>query len=564
MKKGIIIFSIVLISIHVKSQDLSFDWAKQMGGNLGASSYSLKLDESGNIYSTGEFFGNGDFDPGNEIYTLNSFGGTDIFVSKLDSLGEFLWAKKFGGPSHDRCQSIAVDNLSNVFTTGIFEGTVDFDPGTSIYNLTAVGNLNCFISKLDANGNFVWAKQFESTSWSGGMAITVDKLGNVYSTGMFRDTTDFNPGNNCFNLISTGYDDIFISKLDSSGNFVWAKQFEGLDPGNGNGIAVDEEGNIIIMGNFYGSTDFDPGISSFVLTSKGESDIFISKLDSAGNFIWANQLGGSSYDICNSISVDELGNVYTTGRFSGTSDFNPGVEVFNLTSTGEKDIYISKIKSNGDFIWAKRMGGNITSVGNSISVDCSGNVYTTGSFFGTVDFDPGIDIYNLTFAGNYDVFISKLDLYGNFKWAKQLGGPSIDEGNSVVVDAKGNVYTSGTFHETVDFNPCGGSFNLTSVGGNNIFIQKMRQQNVGINKLISNAEVKAYPNPLKNQMIIELGSTYPDLMVVVRNYSGQVISSEAHNFTDKVFLEINGDIGIYLVEIKSANRQVAQIKVIKD
>ena len=234
-----------------------------------------------------------------------------------------------------------------------------------------------------------------------------------------------------FNLTSSGpvgADEIFVSKLDPSGNFLWAKSYGGTDEDRGYSIAVDVKGNTYTTGYFRDIVDFDPGPGVFNLTSAGASDIFISKLDSSGNFIWAKRLGGGNGDIGASIAVDGTGNVYTTGAFIGTADFDPGPGVFNLTPVTppfSDEVFVSKLDSSGNFVWAKSMGGpNTNDAGNSITVDATGNVYTTGHFADTADFDPGLGIFNLFPVWGMDIFISKLDALGNFIYAKNAGSQS--------------------------------------------------------------------------------------------------------------------------------------------
>jgi hypothetical protein len=180
--------------------------------------------------------------------------------------------------------------------------------------------------------------------------------------------------------------------------FQWAKRTGNSGFDYGSSIAVDPSGNVYTTGQFQGFVDFNPDTGVFLLTSAGAEDIFVRKLDASGNLIWAGRMGGTGSDIANSIKVDNSGNVYTTGSFDGTADFDPGAGVFNLTSTGgTKDIFVCKLDASGNFVWAKQMGGlGGYNVGNSIALDASGNVLTTGRFDGTGDFDPGIGTYNLS------------------------------------------------------------------------------------------------------------------------------------------------------------------------
>ncbi len=469
-----------LLSIGVNIANAqNYEWAKSFGGSSGDQGYSIHVDSSGNIYTTGRFEGTVDFDPGAGTANRTSAGSRDVFVQKLDASGNFLWAKSFGGSSSDEGWSI-VDDSGNVYTTGYFEGTVDFNPGSGTANLTSAGFTDVFVQKLDASGNFLWAKSFGGSSISGdaGYSITVDASGNVYTTGDFEGTVDFDPGAGTVNLSSAGLADVFVQKLDASGNFLWAKSFGGSSNDLGYSITVDFSGNVYTTGIFGGTVDFDPGAGTAILSSAGIQDVFVQKLNSSGNYLWAKSFGGSSADYGFSITVDASGNVYTTGWFEGTADFDPGVGTANLTSAGGEDVFVLKLNSSGNYLWVKSLGGSSSDQGLSIAVDASGNIYTTGSFAGLVDFDPGAGTANLSTSGIFDpdVFIQKIDASGNYLWAKSFVGSFSDIGWSITVDASGNVYTTGYFFGTVDFDPGVGTANLSSTFGTiDVFVQKLSQ-----------------------------------------------------------------------------------------
>jgi len=499
VKKILFILLITLATTILHAQDVYFEWAKQMGGSGSLSvGHSIATDASGNVYTTGFFNGTVDFDPGAGVFNLTSGG---IFISKLSAAGDLIWAKQMvaaAGTGSGEGHSIAVDAAGNVYTTGFFTGTVDFDPGPGSFNLTSSGEI--FISKLDAAGNFAWAKQMLTiAAISQNRLIVVDAAGNVYTTGTFFGTVDFDPGAGVFNLSSAGFRDIFVSKLDAAGNFVWAKQMGGsglADDARGYSIAIDGSGNIYTTGEFSGTVDFDPGTGVFNLNSSGVEGIFVSKLDAAGNFAWAKRIGGTLDVVGYSIAVDGPGNIYTTGYFGGTADFDPGPAVFEMSATASNNVFVSKIDASGNFILAKQFGGPGSSGGSSISLDATGNIYTTGSFSRTVDFDPGPGTYNLNTIGiNEDMFVSKLDMNGNLIWAKQMGGgiSSYAAGNSIALDAFRNIYTTGSFSITVDFDPGFGVFNLTSRGVNDMFVHKMSQcTNSSTSSIISASTCSTY------------------------------------------------------------------------
>src|SRR5688572_4794666 len=275
---------------------------------------------------------------------------------------DWIWAKSVGGISFDYSRTMVIDPDNNLYIVGGFYSTTDFDPGTGVFDLTPVGFYDIFVLKLDSTGNFLWVKQFGGLNNDYCNAITIDENGNIYIAGYFRDTCDFDPDAGVFNLTSVGWEDIFICKLTSSGNFIWAKQMGGSYTDNARAIAMDTSGNdcIYITGTYRDTADFDPGAGIFNLTAPGGEAIYITKLDSSGNFVWAKQLGGAHSDLPEKIIVDPTGSgcIYTTGYFRWTGDFDPGVGIYNLSSVGWDDIFISKLDSSGNFIWAKSMGSS--------------------------------------------------------------------------------------------------------------------------------------------------------------------------------------------------------------
>lgn len=489
MKKIFLVTLIILLSTKIYSQGGFYEWAKKLEGIGSKKPYTIKTDTSGNIYTTGSFGNTIDFDPGIGVYNLITTGSYDIFIQKLDSDGNFIWAKSIGGsgPNNDGYGiSLAIDNSENVYITGFFEGTVDFNPGSGTFNLTSNGGRDIFILKLDPNGNFVWAGNIGDIYDDTGIFITVDNSSNVYVTGTFaresylNNAVDFDIGTGIYNLSCNGYSSMFFLKLDNNGNFIWAKEIGNYSQSSVNSLSIDNLGNMYATGNFYSTLDFNPGSGTYNLTGA----IFILKLDINGNFSWAKSIDG--FDLTGfSIATDNFGNIYTSGNFRNTIDFDPGAGVFNLTSTGGDNIFIQKLDVNGNFIWAKMLDASYYSYagydnyGDILSLDKLGNIYTTGVFTGTVDFDPGTGVTNLTSNGSSgykDLFILNIDPNGNLIWVKALDGLSVNSVNatSITVDKSLNVHILGNFEHTIDFDPGLGTAPLTSLSGTfDIFILKL-------------------------------------------------------------------------------------------
>jgi len=175
----------------------------------------------------------------------------------------------------------------------------------------------------------------------------------------------------------------------------------------GKDITVDDAGNVYIIGDFAGTADFDPGSGTSNLTPNGAFDVFITKLDAAGNFVWAKSFGGTDLDKANAIILDRIGNVYITGEFRDTADFDPGKGTKNMTASGNFDIFISQLNASGNLLWAETYGSNIQDKGVALHLDKSGNLYTTGHFMVSVLFDLGTSNYTST-NGSMDAYVLKL------------------------------------------------------------------------------------------------------------------------------------------------------------
>ena len=453
-----IIVLALLLSTGLIAQNPSFEWVKQIGG-IGSDNASTFLDNQGNLYNTGVFSDTVDFDPGPGIMNLTSTGFKDGYIQKLDANGNLLWANHIAPAnvnSMTSTSSISFDSNGFVYLAGFFFGTADFDPGPGTLNLSSIIYGAGFIQKLDTNGNLVWVIPLYEAFRVTADDITIDANGNIFIMGTFKggSPTDFDPGPGTAYLYTYGYDeDVYVLKLDASGNFLWVKQMgsPGLDISGS--IALDSGGNLY--------TTF---------TSSG--NLFIQKLEPNGNSVWMIQIVVGSGK---AITVDASDNIYITGSFSGTKDFDPGPGQTILTSNGSHDIFILKLDSNGNFIWAKQMGGISIDEGISITTDINNNVYTVGQFYNTVDFDPGPGQTIFVSNGNIDLFAQKLNSNGDFLWAKQIGSTDYDRVHHITIDANNNIYTSGSFHLTVDFDLGPGTTNLTSNGNLDGFIQKLNQ-----------------------------------------------------------------------------------------
>jgi hypothetical protein len=478
------------IASIVAQDDVVFDFVKEFRGDAEAG--DMALDYFGNMYVVGGFTGQIDFDPGLGTAILIDNGEGGAFVSKSEPTGNLLWAVAMGGTNPETdfalCTSVATDVEGNVYTTGHFEGTIDFDPGEETAELTGFHGFrrNIFIHKLDSAGNFIWVKAIRTLQFDDFTPdIAIDALGNVYTSGLFLDTIDFDPGEGIFNLTSTpaGLADIFVQKLNSNGDFVWAKSMGGTDFDNARAIAVDSSGNVYTTGRFGDNADFDPGPETTILDNNGP-DVFVSKLDTDGNYEWAKAFRGrGNFSVTSTaIAIDHARNVYTTGFFRDYTDFDPGDDTFELMPMDNEDIFVSRLDPNGNFVWAGSMNlrdfdvnalaGVMGSRSMDISLDFEGKAYITGEYDSQI-----FRIPHFVAVVDTDIFVSKWSADGIREWIKIMHGSSFDRGTSIAIDPSANVFSTGFFSEDIDFDP---GPEDRSVNSNGVYVHKLSSGRFGV------------------------------------------------------------------------------------
>jgi hypothetical protein len=406
-----------------------FEWSTKAGGTLDEQGASIAVDDEGNVYVSGYFSGVATF--GN--FTLTSAGGEDVFIGKLNPVGQWQWAVRVGGPLDDRGLSIGVDGQGNAYVTGYFQGSATF--GTSA--LTSAGSRDIFVTKFNAQGQSQWAVRVGDTSFDQGNSIAVDGLGNSYVTGSFVESANFGS----IALYASVSHDIFIAKLNAQGQWQWAVKAGGSTSDQGNAITLDGSSNIYVTGFFVNTSSF----GSTTLTSN-QRDIFVAKLNAEGQWQWAVKAGGANLDEGYSIGVDAQGNSYVTGKCDGPATFG------NLTINSSAR-FISKLNSQGQWQWVIPM----SSVG-TIAVDNSGNsfVFTTGQ---------SGQVFGSSTMPQSGVCLAKVNNQGQWQWA------ILTPGSCIALDGQMNIFTSGGFANTQVF----GNTSLSSSGSVDVFVAKLQE-----------------------------------------------------------------------------------------
>jgi hypothetical protein len=364
-------------------------WVRRMGGDAGDFGTKLTIDTGGNAYITGWFGEAADFGP----FTLTSAGNNDGFAMKLDESGNVTWARRWGAGLNDSGKGIGVDAAGNVYALGVHSDLTG-NPNSP--------NDGHDVFKFSPTGTLAWTRSVATQNINSSGDMAVDAAGNVYVAGAFSGSVDFDPSSKTKYAYAGPSSSAFVLKLTSAGNYGWVTPFVGQMSGSAahaQSIALEAAGNVVVGGYYLGTVDFNPTGGTTTLPSVGGG--FITKLNNNGALVWAKALAKdpsnteSGATFVYGLAIDAAGSIYATGRFAGIVDFDPGVgthsvrSVRNATDTADSaDIFAVKLNSAGNFQWAETFGGSGDDLGWGVAVSSTGVVHLTGSFSGSVDFNP--------------------------------------------------------------------------------------------------------------------------------------------------------------------------------
>lgn len=468
------ILLVTLLQLSITSFGQNFIWSKNIGSTGNDGGNAIQVTQDGDIYSCGFFYDSIDIDPGDGVTQVTSAGSADMYIMKQNTNGDLVWAKTIGGSGIDRAYSLDYDMDGNIYVTGQYYGTVDFDPGSGVLSKTSNGMHDIFLMKMDQDGNMLWAITIGGAATDFGRALTIGQDGQVYLTGFYSETVDFDPGvgNTTYSASSMQFYDVFISKYSVDGDLIWAKSIGGPGMEDAFCITTNTWNEVYITGYFEETTDFDPGVSTSLQTSNGAYDAFVLKLDADGNHIWNKTMGGVGNDITRAVACDNDGNIICTGSFTESFDADAGPDIVPFLSAGLTDAFVVKMDVDGQLVWAQTLGGTENDETKTIAIDFEGNYYLSGSFGSTIEIEsPEFPV--ITAVGGTDIFIEKLHPDGSLGWVQTLGGPSFDLANSVVSDASGSIYITGNYSDNADFDPGSNAYNMTSNGGSDIYLTKL-------------------------------------------------------------------------------------------
>lgn len=342
-------------------------WARQFGDALDIQTGTgVAAAPNGDVLVTGSFGGQMQMDG----VSLSASGTRSVFVARLTSSGDVVWAKGFAGASLFDDQAVAVDANGNVLLVGGFFGSIDFGGGP----LASAGNEDMYLAKLDANGNHLWSKRFGDGGPQPRYAVRVgaDAAGNVLLATSYTGTVDLGGGPLA---ASGGGPDLLVAKLDANGNHLWSKRFGDAEAqfGEGWALAVTAAGDIVVGGDFDGKLDLGGGL----LVSGSIADAFLARFTGDGAHVWSKAFKAGTYALPRAVAVDKDGGVFFTGYFTGSLDLGGGT--MQAPGVG-KDVFLGKFTAAGAHVWSTRFGDTADQYAYGLAADATGNAYVAGSF----------------------------------------------------------------------------------------------------------------------------------------------------------------------------------------
>lgn len=443
----------------------------------------LFKESNGNTIIAGSYANSvNDIDPGAAtvaLPTANSFG---FYIIKYSASGSYISHMSVNGTANVMAQDVARDAAGNYFVVGDFSGTVDFDPSAAVFNANSgTSNGKAFIAKYDQNFNFLSVNTFTATNYSAFQSIKIDAAGKIYLGGYFWGTQDFDFGAGVANETSTTTGSNMFVMYDSNMNllnrFVNFGRFKTL-------CEVDNSGNIYLAGSFDAVSDFDPSAATYTLNTAGGFDVYVAKYNSSMALQWVGQMGNSATETLKQLKLDANGNPILLGEFSGTVDFDISSTSTYTIAAVATDNFLVRISAFGLFNWARHyqlstVSSNVT--GDYVNVDSNNNIYFTGGFSGTKNFNNNGTAFNMIATGDVDGFVEKLDNTGTQQWCFRFGGSAAGYnytgGHCIAIENSGQIDLIGSMRAVNDFDPSPyDSVSVVAYGGfYNSFIAKYNQ-----------------------------------------------------------------------------------------
>ena len=540
------------------AQDLS--WVLSLGGSSFDRVEDMVVDEVGNLYLTGVFTGTIDFDPGTAVTELSS-ENSDSYVLKMNSQRELLWVRHLDGVSRSEnlVSAIALDQEGNLLVCGEFTDQTDFNPGGAD-GIKAANARDAYLIKFSGDGEFQWVKTVDGKSETIPQSIAVDQNNDYYVTGFFDNRVDFDPGESVNEVQSLGRDDIFLQKLDSDGNLIWIQTYGSVDGDQGNFIKAHND-HLYLTGYYKNSVDFDSGDGEAILSSRaGSSDIFVQKMTLDGVHVWARTFGGESLDEGNMIDIDSEDNVIVGGDNLGEVFFSDdnSISFPNIIGAG----FIMKLSSEGELTWVKAVREPA-----ALAVDGDDQIITVGSFRNPFDFDPDEGELILEGNGNHG-FIQIFTPDGQHKDILQLeriSGSGATDLKTIIIDASDQIFICGSFWETLDFDPGDGLQEISSARFSDGFVMQLSSAITSTkDRTAMLFDVHVHPNPTYKTFFVSWADHYAMERIEILNALGHTVHQQLPMSPAQNQIDFPASLppGLYVLRMV-AKEGHANIKILK-
>ena len=534
------------------------------GGSSLITPKRVAVDGSGNSYVFGSYSG---------ILTLGAFAftnntGADLYVAKYDAAGTCLWGRVVGGPGVEAPQDLAVDAAGNVFVTGYFEDNVTFGSTTLTAGAAITQRGALFVGKLNTAGTWQWATKFgvdtrQPRTTTVALALAPD--GDVLLGGTFNDAATRGAFPFAFGSIvlstTASTSDVFAARLDPTGaTWRWAIQAGTPDFDGATAVATDAAGNAYLTGFFNGTVAF--GAQSVTATGTA-ADVFVAKLNPAGQWVWANSGGGSSPDAGSAIATDAAGNCAIAGRiigsFGGTVTFGSTTLVLNpgRVSSGP-DVLVAKLSSTGQWQWATRAGGPGGDSGESVALDAQGNVYAAGRVNIAADFGSttvnNTPVSNPTIQG--DQFLGRLSPTGAWQWVTLVGQTLTSFSNVALAFDGSNTFVTGSYTNQAVFGAT--TFSPAPNAANAGYLAKLGSAPLATRTGAQARALTLWPQPAAAGAALQLQTTQPGTFTLLDALGRQAFTAVLPAGELRLLLPGNLPPGIYQSRLATADGLFSQ------
>jgi hypothetical protein len=410
---------------------LVHQWSHAHGGTNDQFAGNVIADLVGNVIICGSFYNTITFDA-----THVAAGRRDLVVAKFDANGNPLWSHAMGDTLPDTGWDVAADVVGNVIVGASLAPNPDNRVATVI--------------KYTPAGVQQWIKSFPSTSDSYAERVATDAAKNVYVAGSFSGTINFGGGP----MVAQSDFDVFVVKLNASGNHLWSRHFtNGLEVGI-NALEVDPSGQAVVFGEFGSAIDLGAG----VLNASGPADMYLVKFKTDGATLWSKRLGGSDYEGAVAMDINAAGDIALTGELYADADLGGG----NLVVTNAPDVFLAKFTQSGTHVMSRCFAGMDNEYAGSVAFASNGDLLLTCNAYTGINLGDG-----MVFTQNQaDLFVARFRDNGYVTWKTSYSGPGGVYGS--IRDFEGDIILGGTVGSGVDF----GGGNLSTGGDQDMFVAR--------------------------------------------------------------------------------------------